>query len=503
MHAGSDGFFAGEPGAPDLAEIVPLGEDRCIRLPEFLERGSDAVGQRAQLVDVEAVEVDVVQAEHPLGFVNGHVPEAFLQELAGVRPRAFGVREVVSPHDVVDADLVPASDFPPARVRRTDLDVAVEVVARLHRQVREPVGRLPRAVVPVVGVVEHPEEVGGPEAPRFRHRELQARETLERARAQQEPERPRRPPPRLGDVHAVETLAGAVVLVRAGAGVRVHRHVELFAHGPDRVVDVVRVRRVRAPLRRDEHAAVQARLVGAPDLRDRAGNVAQDGRHREALAPLGGVRAQVGAPTVVRACAGEEEHGIEVGADHETGTERSAHAAGRRVGAREDHFGGHAVVVELLVALRRVPPAAQPAFMEALLALLVPEPLLLELVVAAHHQRAALLAHLREERFALDEGAVERVAVLGIDVGLVVGRLRTGVAVGRDDEVVVHRVAPVTDQECGRRVRRRSRRHRERGGRTRWRGSGPSSLLPSLHQECGRRVRRRSRRHRERGGRTR
>ena len=195
-----------------------------------------------------------------------------------------------------------------------------------------------------------------------------------------------------------------------------------------------------APLRGDEHATVQARFVRAPDLGDRARNVAEDRRDREALAPLGGVRAELGTPPVVRACTGQHELGIELGADHEPGTERRAHAPGRRVGPGEDHFGGHAVVVELLVALRRIPAAAQPALVEALLALFVAEPLFLELVVAAHHQRPALFAHLREERFALDERVVERVAVLGIDVGLVVGRLRSGMAVGRDDEVVVHRL---------------------------------------------------------------
>ena len=85
-----------------------------------------------------------------------------------------------------------------------------------------------------------------------------------------------------------------------------HRHVQLFADGPHRVVDVVRVRRVVAPLRRDEHAAVQAGVVRAPDLGDRAGDVAEDRRDREALAPLGRVRAQLGAPAVVRACAREQ-----------------------------------------------------------------------------------------------------------------------------------------------------------------------------------------------------
>ena len=51
-------------------------------LAELLGRGTDAIGERAQLVGVEAVEVGVVEAEHPLGLVDRHVPEAFLEELA-------------------------------------------------------------------------------------------------------------------------------------------------------------------------------------------------------------------------------------------------------------------------------------------------------------------------------------------------------------------------------------------------------------------------------------
>ncbi len=113
--------------------------------------------------------------------------------------------------------------------------------------------------------------------------------------------------------------------------------------------------------------------------------------------------AQLRAPPVVGARTGQQQLRIELGADHEAGAERRAHAARCRVGAGEHHLGSHAVVVELLVALRRVPPAAQPAFVQTLLAFLVSEPLLLELVVTAHQQRATLFAHRREQRFAFYE----------------------------------------------------------------------------------------------------
>src|SRR6185436_10389280 len=92
-----------------------------IGLAEVLGGGADAVGDGAERVEVEAVELGLVEAEDLRGLVDRDVPEPLLQELPRVRPRALGVGEVVAPHDVADADLVAPSELTPTRVRRADL----------------------------------------------------------------------------------------------------------------------------------------------------------------------------------------------------------------------------------------------------------------------------------------------------------------------------------------------------------------------------------------------
>ena len=191
-------------------------------------------------------------------------------------------------------------------------------------------------------------------------------EALEHARPQEEPHGPRRPPHRLGRVEPEHAGHCAVVVVRGGPGVRVHRQLELLAQRPDRVVAVVRVRRVLAPLRGDDDPAPQARLVRPGDLLDRAVDVGEDRGHDQAGAPLRACRAQLGRPAVVRPGAREHELGIGVGVDREAGAERRAHLAGDRVGAGEHHFTGDAVGRQLLVALGGVPAAAQPDLVQAL-----------------------------------------------------------------------------------------------------------------------------------------
>ena len=73
-------------------------------------------------------------------------------------------------------------------------------------------------------------------------------------------------------------------------------------------------------------------------------------------------RAQLDEKAVVRARAGERELGIFDHARREPGTERRRLHAGDRVGVGEDHLGGDAVGVHLLVALLGVERAAQAFF---------------------------------------------------------------------------------------------------------------------------------------------
>src|SRR6185369_10474002 len=147
------GLDPADPWAARLGDAGPLlaGGRRLGRgLAEILGRRTDAVGERAQAVDVEPVERGCGLAEHQRSLVDRDVPECGTEEARRVRPRALRVREVVAPHDVADADLVALREVAAARVRGTEPAVAVEVLARAHREVLREIGvELLRAVVAV------------------------------------------------------------------------------------------------------------------------------------------------------------------------------------------------------------------------------------------------------------------------------------------------------------------------------------------------------------------
>ena len=98
----------------------------------------------------------------------------------------------------------------------------------------------------------------------------------------------------------------------------------------------------------------------------------------------------------------------------ESRSERSAHGAGRGVGAGEHDLGGDAVVVELLVALGRVPRTAHADLVEAVALFVLPEPLLLELIVTHERRHPRSLAALVDECLALGELHLEVVVVLRV-----------------------------------------------------------------------------------------
>src|SRR5579863_9760614 len=96
-----------EPGPTGLPERLPLGRGRLVGLAQVLGGGSDPVSDRLELVEVEPVELRLVEAEDLGRLVQRDVPESILEESAGVGPGALRVWEVVAPHDVAHADLVP------------------------------------------------------------------------------------------------------------------------------------------------------------------------------------------------------------------------------------------------------------------------------------------------------------------------------------------------------------------------------------------------------------
>src|SRR5436190_2573178 len=154
------GLDAADPRPARLGDAGPLvagGGRLGRRLTEVLACGADAIGQRTQALDVEAVELARGLAEHDGRLVDRDVPERAAQEARGVRPRALRVWEVVAPHDVADAYLVPLREVTPPRVRGAEPTVAVEVLARAHGEVLGEIGvELLRAVVAVEHHVHHP-----------------------------------------------------------------------------------------------------------------------------------------------------------------------------------------------------------------------------------------------------------------------------------------------------------------------------------------------------------
>ncbi len=194
-----------------------------------------------------------------------------------------------------------------------------------------------------------------------------------------------------------------------------HREVEVLRSGPHGVVAVARVRLVVAPLRRDDDAAAQSVGMRALDLGDRAVEVAQDRCHDQSGASLGARLTQLRGPAVVRACAREQVIGIARGDRVEPGTEGRPHAAGGGVGTGEHDLAGDAVVVELGVALRRVPRAAHADLVQAVALVVLAEPLFLELVVAHERRHARGGAALVDQRLAFHELVVEVVPVLRVE----------------------------------------------------------------------------------------
>ena len=139
---------------------------------------------------------------------------------------------------------------------------------------------------------------------------------------------------------------------------------------------------------------------------------------RHAGPALGAVGAQLGQPAVVGP--GARPSAARIGVSPlgaEAGAERRRRAGGHRVGVGEDHLAGHAVGVELLVAPRRVPAAAQALLVLAL-------PLLGELLVEDARAARARSCRARSARL-----LVERVAVLGVEPLAVLLVRQPGVAV--------------------------------------------------------------------------
>ena len=199
-----------------------------------------------------------------------------------------------------------------------------------------------------------------------------------------------------------------------------------------------------APLRGDEHAAVQARLVRAPDLVDRAVDVAED-RAR----PRGPCAARGSASTARRTSGCRRgrprARARDRGRRRSPGRRRTARPCSRwrrRGRGRSPRRRRRRCRAPCRAWARPSRSAAHPRAGS-------PRPPRGRTTPPGTRRRRPSSNGPRCSRIcarsalALDERLVERVAVLRVEVRLVVGCLRSGVAVGRDDEVVVHHGAPV------------------------------------------------------------
>ena len=233
------------------------------------------------------------------------------------------------------------------------------------------------------------------------------------------------------------------------------RQAERFALRPDRVVARVVIGRPRAPLHREDQAAEPV-LLRPADLRDRVLDLPEDRHAREAHAPLGRHRHELRHPAVVRAAARPLQLGHDaLGRHREAAAERRRVHLGDAVG--EQDLARDAVAVDHREARVGIPRARERALAAAP-----------PLRVDVGDQEALLrgLRHLDLDR----ERRVERRVVLLLEIVLVALGRQARVAVRRDHEIALARIAltrapqPAAGSRTGaptsgtRRGRRRPRR---------------------------------------------
>src|SRR5947209_4333840 len=184
--------------SPRATSSVTSDTDRSLSVHVF-GSGTDAVDHVAQGVDVDPVQRRRGQAEDLARLFLRDVPEAFGDPVAGVRVRALGVGKIVAPEEILNADLVATLDLVDAGCRRREEAVAVHVLAGLHGQaVLEDVAELAGVVAAEPLLVHALDDVGHPPRPVLGDRVAQGGVALEDTGEDQHPERPGRPPPRLG-----------------------------------------------------------------------------------------------------------------------------------------------------------------------------------------------------------------------------------------------------------------------------------------------------------------
>ena len=118
--------------APGLRRARALA--RCGRSVHLFGGRSDAIDQGSEGVEVDAVDLGRGEPEDPSRLVLGDVAEPLADPVAGVGERALGVRAGRCPTSGCRSRSGVAGRCRPRPGRRREEAVAIEVLARLHRQ---------------------------------------------------------------------------------------------------------------------------------------------------------------------------------------------------------------------------------------------------------------------------------------------------------------------------------------------------------------------------------
>ena len=120
IHAARPHWLGGAEMWDDADFGIGSADDRDLVLQRFRENSS---------VHREAKNARDVIVHHLAGVALGNVGEVLCHLFARVRPHAFGMRVVGTPHQVFDADHV-ASEHAGAVVLESGEELAMEVIAR-------------------------------------------------------------------------------------------------------------------------------------------------------------------------------------------------------------------------------------------------------------------------------------------------------------------------------------------------------------------------------------
>src|ERR1700733_5088298 len=128
-----------------------VSRDAFERFVHVADAGADPSGDRGELFEIEAVDAGRIASEHRADLIAVDPGKGVPQGLGGVGVRSLDMRVVLSPHDLVDADVVAERCLVGAEKAGTDEAVALPVEAGRLRDLLDQLGTEMRLRVSVVG----------------------------------------------------------------------------------------------------------------------------------------------------------------------------------------------------------------------------------------------------------------------------------------------------------------------------------------------------------------